>query len=449
MNCDKVRHELVAYVRGEMEEEPRKAVEEHLVRCGDCTKEWESTRDVLGIMRLDEAASIKELATRIIRTALIERASDIHLEQHAGVPRFRLRIDGLLREPPDVKVAAEQYEPLILRLKYMAEMHLSERVLPQDGRFFINHQGKDLQLRVNVFPYFGGEGAVMRIVDPKKIVLGLDRLGFLPDMLARIEALLAQPNGLILAAGPTGAGKTTTLYSMLQRLNSPEKKLLTIEDPVEYQMAGLNQASVYRRAGRNFAYCLRVFMHQDPDVVMVGEIRDLETLEMTIQATLTGHLMLSVVHTRDATSAVARLLDVGVAPFLLSASLIGILGQRLIRKTCPDCRAPYEPDDGLPRLLGYTPETRPERFTRGAGCASCQQTGYLGRTGLFELLTFNRELGELIDQGATEPALRARALELGLLWPFDADARAKVAEGITTVEEVARVLPGLAASGAE
>jgi type IV pilus assembly protein PilB len=443
MKCEEIRDELVAYVRGELEPDRRTKIEEHLVRCGDCTREWEGTREVMGVMKIADAASIKELVQGLVRTALARRASDIHVEKNRGVPRVRLRIDGVLHEQPDLALPPEQYEPVITRIKYMAEMSLSEKQVPQDGRIQIDHEGNVYELRVSIFPYFDGESAVMRILDRSNVLIGLNRLGLDPPTLARVVAMVEQPGGLILTAGPTGAGKTTMLYSLLDRLNRPEVKIMTIEDPVEYLLPGVNQAQLNRKAGLAFANSLRAFLRQDPDVIMVGEIRDLETLEMIMAAAATGHLVLSTVHTPDSTSAITRLLDVGIVPFLLPASLIGVIGQRLVRRICPACHQPYQPSEELLEALGFTPANRPETFLHGAGCERCAHTGYQGRVGLFEVLTMDKELAQMIVERAPEAAIRTRALELDRLWPFANDARAKVAEGITTVEEIDRVVRGL------
>jgi type II secretory ATPase GspE/PulE/Tfp pilus assembly ATPase PilB-like protein len=443
VKCEQVRDELVAYVRDELEPDRRTEIEEHLVRCGDCTREWEGAREVMGVMKIADAASTKELVQGLVGTALQRRASDIHVEKNRGLPRVRLRIDGVLHEQPDMAPPLEQYEPVIARIKSMADMNLSEKRVPQDGRIRFDHDGNEYELRVSIFPYFDGESAVARILDRSNVLIGLDRLGLDPQTLARIVAMVEQPGGLILTAGPTGAGKTTLLYSLLDRLNRPEVKVMTIEDPVEYLLPGVNQANLNRKAGLQFANALRAFLRQDPDVIMVSEIRDLETLEMMMAAAATGHLVLSTVHTPDSTSAITRLLDVGIAPFLLSATLIGVVGQRLVRRVCPACRRSYMPPEALLEALGFTAANRPETFFQGAGCPSCGNTGYQGRVGLFELLSMDKELAQMLIDRAPEAEIRSRALELDRLWSFAADARAKVAAGTTTVEEIDRVVRGL------
>lgn len=443
MKCEEVRDELVAYARGELAEARKAAVEEHLVRCEGCTRELEGARRVMALTQMADAASVQELATSIFKAALARRASDIHIEKNKDVPRVRFRIDGVLHEQPSLSIRKEQYDPLIARIKLMAEMNVSEKRVPQDGRIAISHEGKDYDLRVSVFPYFDGESAVIRILDRSSVLIGLDRLGLYPRTLAQVEALISRRDGLVLSTGPTGGGKSTLLYALLNKLNSPELMIMTIEDPVEYHIGGINQAAVHRRAGLTFATALRAFMRQDPDIIMVGEIRDLETVEMAIMAALTGHLVLSVLHTRDATGALTRLIDIGAAPFVVAAAVTGVVGQRLVRMVCPTCREPYQPSEAMLDMLGFTPETRLPTFTHGAGCDQCAGTGYQGRIGLFEVLTMNSVLARMVADRADEAAIRARALELELLWPFVADARAKVADGLTTAEEVDRVLPGI------
>jgi type IV pilus assembly protein PilB len=450
MKCEEVRDELVAYVRGELEEARRDAVEEHLVRCGECARESERTRYLLEIMRLADTDSVKDQANRLIKAALERRASDVHLEGCQSAARVRFRIDGVLHEQPDLALTKEQYNPLVARIKRMADMNLTERRVPQDGRIAISHgcTGREYDLRVSVFPYLHGEGVVMRILDRQDVLIGLNRLGFLPEMLARVETLIHQPAGVILVTGPAGAGKTTTLYSMLHERNRPEIKIMTLEDRVEYALDGVNQGAINPDAGLHFTNAVRALLRQDPDILMVGELHDLETISRLFGAGSVGCLAFSVMHSPDPTSAIARLIDVGLAPSGISHSLLGILGQRLVRTVCPDCRTEYHPADADLAVLGFTADSRPASFQRGQGCDRCRQSGYRGRTGLFELLTINRELAQMIVERAAEPALRARALETGCLWPFAADARAKVAQGTTTAEEVARVLPELCISGA-
>jgi type II secretory ATPase GspE/PulE/Tfp pilus assembly ATPase PilB-like protein len=443
MTCEEVRDELIAYARGELSAARKGAVEEHLVRCEGCARELDGARKVMALTQLSDTASIQDLAQAVIVAALSRRASDIHLERLDHEPRLRFRIDGLLHVQQEPVITPAQYEPLIGRFKLLAGQNLTEKRVPQDGRFRFTHAGKEHDLRVSTFPYFNGESIVMRLLDRSNVLIGMDAVGLNPQARAPIEAMLARPEGLVVCTGPTGAGKSTMLYSMLTKLNDPAKMMMSIEDPVEYDLRGVNQGQVNRRAGLTFATAMRAFMRQDPDLIMVSELRDLESAEMIAQAALTGHLVLTALHTPDATSALTRLLDIGLAPFIVAATLTGVVGQRLVRKVCPACREPYQPEENQVRVLGFTPETRPAVFTHGAGCTHCAGTGYQGRTGLHEVLTVHPVLAQMLSERAPEASIRTRALELNALWPFAADARAKIAEGITTAEEIDRVLPGL------
>jgi type II secretory ATPase GspE/PulE/Tfp pilus assembly ATPase PilB-like protein len=443
MKCEEVRDELIAYARGELEEARKTAIEEHLVRCRDCTRELEGARKVMALTQMADTGSVQALAKEVISAALARRATDIHLERSKVGPRLRFRIDGVLQVQSEPAITLDQYEPLIARFKLMAEQNLSEKRVPQDGRIAMTQDGKNYDLRVSTFPYLHGESVVMRILDQSSVLIGLNKLGLYPQTLAQIETIIARPDGMVICTGPTGAGKSTLLYSMLNKLNRREKMIMSIEDPVEYSMMGINQAQVNRRAGLTFATAMRAFMRQDPDIMMVGEIRDLETLEIAMQASLTGHLILTALHTPDATSALTRLLDIGIEPFVAAATVTGVIGQRLVRTVCPACRQPYQPEEGLLKTLGFTAAARPKEFVRGTGCSECGGTGYQGRTGLFEVLTMNQALAQMIIDREPEAAFRARALELGPLWSFAADARARIADGVTTAEEIDRVLPGL------
>jgi type II secretory ATPase GspE/PulE/Tfp pilus assembly ATPase PilB-like protein len=446
MTCEEVRDELIAYARGELDADRKAEVEEHLARCSGCTRELEGSLRVLALTQMADDVSIADLAKSLVEKALQRGASDLHLEMAArGEPRTRLRIGGVLHEGPSL--TRQQHEPLVAHIKMMAGMNVTEKRVPQDGRIALSLEGKDYDLRVSTVPFLDGEGVVMRILDRSTVLIGLNKLGLYPRTLAQLETLIAQRDGLILTTGPTGAGKSTLLYSVLNRLNRPEVKILSVEDPVEYRLPGVNQLAVHRRSGVTFAAAMRAFMRQDPDIFMVGEMRDLETAEMCVQAALTGHLVLSALHTRDATGALTRLMDMGVEPFLVAATVIGVIGQRLVRRVCPGCQAAYEPSEETLAALGFTADRRPARFLHGTGCDACGATGYRGRIGLFELLTMSEELAHLVVARTPEASLRQRALEMDALWPFLADARAKIADGITTAEEVDRVLLGLHAAG--
>jgi type II secretory ATPase GspE/PulE/Tfp pilus assembly ATPase PilB-like protein len=444
MTCEEARDELIAYTRGELSEERTKAVEEHLARCAGCTSELEGARAVMALTQSADETSIADLAEDLIRTAIRRRASDIHLEMTTDGPRTRFRIDGVIYPGPPLPRA--QYEPLVNRFKLMAAMNVTERRVPQDGRVGLDHQGNALDMRVSTVPYLLGEGVVMRLIDRANVLMGLEKLGLPPQSLAQVESLISQTTGLLINTGPTGAGKTTLLYSILSRLNRPEVKVMTVEDPVELLLPGVNQLAVRRVVGLTFATGMRALMRQDPDIFMVGELRDLETVEICIGAALTGHRVLTSLHTRDAIGAITRLMDMGVAPFLIPASVIGVIGQRLVRRVCSACRENYTPEAETLKKLGFTAEERPAAFTRGAGCASCEGLGYRGRTGLFEMLVMTDNLAQRIVERAPEAALRDQALADGALTPFLADARAKIADGTTTAEEVARRFPGAGAN---
>lgn len=389
-------------------------------------------------LRVAEEAPIIRAVNAIILKAIEERASDIHIEPERRSVRVRYRIDGILHEV--MNLPRFLHPPLISRIKIMADMNIAERRLPQDGRIPITtRDGKDYDLRVSCIPTIIGEKIVMRILDRQNPLVGLHKLGFFPDTFAQIERLISYPYGIILSTGPTGSGKTTTQYSVLNRLNTTEVNIITIEDPVEYQLNGIYQVQVNTKAGLLFSNALRYFLRHDPDIMMIGEIRDLETAEIAIEASLTGHLVLSTLHTNDAPTAVTRLMDMGVEPFLISASLIGVLAQRLIRTLCPHCKEPYKPPvEGL-RRLGLSPEEVEDvTFYRGRGCEYCMHTGYYGRSGIFELMVLNEEIAELIVRRASISEIREAAKSAGMRTLME-DGLRKAMAGITTIEEVLRV----------
>jgi type IV pilus assembly protein PilB len=379
---------------------------------------------------------IIRIAHSIIQEAVRAGASDIHIEPSPRHVRIRYRVDGVLHEV--MQMPKYIHPPLSSRYKIMAEMNIAERRVPQDGRIGINFQNKDYDLRVSCLPTLNGEKIVMRILDKGSVMIGLNKLGFFPDTLAMLEKLITQPNGLFLTTGPTGAGKTTTLYSSLHRINSVERNIMTVEDPVEYQLPGVSQVAVHRKAGLSFATALRSFMRQDPDIIMVGEIRDLETAEMAIQASLTGHLVLSTLHTNDAPSSVTRLVDMGVEPFLVSATLVGALAQRLGRRICENCKETYETSAESIAVLDYKEEGN-VTLSRGKGCEICRHTGYKGRVGLYELMMVNEEISELIVRRAPVSEIR-HAARANAMKTLKEDGLRKVLAGITTPEEVQRVV---------
>ena len=394
--------------------------------------------DVDRTQAMEDEAPIIRVVNVIIQQAIKDRASDIHVEPDRRGVRIRYRVDGVLHEV--MRVPKYVHAPLVSRIKIMGDMNIAERRLPQDGRIHIRHEGKDYDLRVSSLPTVFGEKVVMRILDQSSVLIGLNKLGMFAETQAELESIIVQPNGMILSTGPTGSGKTTTQYSILNKINSVEVNITTIEDPVEYQLPGLNQVHVNRKAGLTFANAMRTFVRQDPDIIMVGEIRDLETAETAIQASLTGHLVLSTLHTNDAPSAVTRMVDMGVEPFLISASVIGVLAQRLGRQICQNCKEPYKPPAEALHRVGFKVDDMEDVvFYRGRGCEQCRHTGYRGRTGIFELMMLNEEIQDLIVKRAPLSEVRSAALANGMK-ALKIDGFQKVLEGMTTVEEVMRVV---------
>jgi general secretion pathway protein E len=347
----------------------------------------------------------------------------------------RYRIDGLLYEqeaPPRALQAA-----LTSRIKIMAELNIAERRLPQDGRIRVTSQGRRVDIRVSTVPTIHGESIVMRLLDRSSVFLPLERLGFAPRVAERFQALIRRPHGIVLVTGPTGSGKTTTLYAALDKINATDRKIITVEDPVEYQLRGVNQIPVRPKIGLGFAAGLRHIVRQDPDVIMVGEIRDLETAEIAIQAALTGHLVFSTLHTNDAPGAVTRLQDMGCEPYLVCSVLSGVLAQRLVRRICPACRAPDHPDPADLLGIGVTDATGVDLF-RGKGCDECLGSGYRGRTGIYELFRLTDDARSLILGKAPTAEIRRHAIERGMV-TLREDAWTKACAGLTTVEEILRV----------
>jgi len=380
-------------------------------------------------------APVIRLVNLLIEEAMAAEASDIHIEPFEDTLRVRYRIDGILYEqesPPRRLQAA-----LTSRVKIMAELNIAERRLPQDGRIRVTTGGRRVDIRVSTVPTIHGESVVMRLLDRSSAFLPFDRLGFSPSVAAVFDRLIRRPHGILLVTGPTGSGKTTTLYAALDKINSADKKIITVEDPVEYQLKGVNQIPVKPKIGLSFASGLRHIVRQDPDVIMVGEIRDLETAEIAIQAALTGHMVFSTLHTNDAPGAVTRLQDMGCEPYLLSSVLDGVLAQRLVRRICPACRAPHQPDPGDLLAIGVTDAQGAELF-RGKGCTDCRGTGYRGRMGIYELFVVTEEARRLILQKAPTGTIRRHALERGMVSLRD-DGWAKARAGVTTVEEIRRV----------
>ncbi len=380
-------------------------------------------------------APVVRLVNLLVENAIANEASDIHIEPFEDTLRIRYRIDGILYEqeaPPRRLQAA-----VTSRIKIMAEMNIAERRLPQDGRIRVTLHSRRVDIRVSTIPTVHGESIVMRLLDRSSVFYPLERLGFSPGMLRLFEKLILRPHGILLVTGPTGSGKTTTLYAALDKINSPERKIITVEDPVEYQLKGVNQIPVKSKIGLTFASGLRHIVRQDPDVILVGEIRDLETAEISIQASLTGHLVFSTLHTNDAPSAITRLQDMGVEPYLLSSVLEGVLAQRLVRRICQVCRTPEvaSPADIEALAIDADPHTK---LFRGRGCDDCRGTGYRGRTGIYELFPITEDVRSLVLRRASSREIRRVAIDQGMV-TLRQDGWSRAVEGVTTIEEVLRV----------
>ena len=380
-------------------------------------------------------APVIKLVNHIISEAIESRASDIHFEPFADELLLRYRIDGILHEfdPPPKRLSSA----ITTRIKIMAKMDISERRLPQDGRIKLKILGKDIDMRISTLPTLHGESVVMRILDRGNLLLDLGQMGFPKKVQDELEKLILKPYGKLLVTGPTGSGKTTTLYAALSKINTPNKKIITVEDPVEYQMRGINQIHVKSQIGLNFASGLRSIVRQDPDVIMVGEIRDPETAEISIQAALTGHLVFSTVHTNDAAGAITRLLDMGIENFLISSALLGVLAQRLVRVICPDCKEERSLKTSLREEMGILTKEDIKVY-HGKGCKACSQTGFRGRCGIYELLVIDDNIRELILKKTTAQIIRDQARKAGMT-TLREDGWDKVIKGITTVEEILRV----------
>jgi len=391
---------------------------------------------VAGIDEDGDDSPVVRYVHNLILDAFRLKASDIHVEPGKTEVKVRYRIDGVLHEMPLPPKRAQA--AIISRLKILAGMDIAEKRVPQDGRIKLTLAGKMVDLRVSALPATYGESMVMRILDKGSLMLGLGQLGFSPDDQRSWEKLLQKATGVVLVTGPTGSGKTTTLYASLHTLNQPDSKLITVEDPVEYQLTGINQVQIQHDIGWNFARALRAIFRQDPDIVMVGEIRDKETAEIAVKAALTGHLVFSTLHTNDSASAFVRLVDIGIKPFLVASGVAAILAQRLVRTICTTCKEPYTPPDEEYEILGIrgVDPSKAELF-HGAGCENCNHTGYTGRLGVYELLQTNDELRQMIMEGASAAALRRTARLCGMTTMRE-DAWAKALRGITTIEEVNR-----------
>ncbi len=401
-------------------------------------KEEEKEEADISAITESEEAPVIALVNLIILRSVKENASDIHIEPFGeDTLKVRYRIDGMLHDvmslPRNLQLA------VISRIKIMSDLDIAERRLPQDGRIQVNVGGRKINIRVSILPAVTGESAVLRILDPSSILLELDSLGFSPDILPNFLSIIKKPNGIILVTGPTGSGKSTTLYTTLNLLNSTEKKIMTIEDPVEYRLKGISQVQAKPKIGLTFAAGLRSFLRQDPDIMLVGEIRDKETAEIAVQAALTGHIVLSTLHTNDAPSSVIRLVDMGIEPFLISSSVIGVIAQRLVRKICPKCKKGIKITPDMKKILDeYEISNNEITLYKGEGCPYCKDTGYKGRVAIFELMLITENIRDLISKNVTTGKLREAAISEGMC-QLREDGIKKVCEGITTIDEVLRV----------
>jgi type IV pilus assembly protein PilB len=429
----KTKHEIKTVVAGETS--IRQAIDQYYGAAGTIAEVAQAIKEAQLPQKDEEAAAeapVIRLVNLLIMQAMRERASDIHIEPGENALRTRFRIDGLLHEvngPP-----AHLHSAVASRIKVMAKLDIAEKRKPQDGRFQVKTEGKEIDLRVSTVPTQFGEKVVMRLLDSASARLSLEQLGLDPATRAQFERLIAAPHGILLVTGPTGSGKTTTLYAALNLINAVHRNIITIEDPVEYRLAGVNQVQVNPKADVTFASALRSFLRQDPDVIMVGEIRDRETAEIAIQAALTGHLVFSTLHTNDAPASLTRLIDMGVEPFLIASSVIGVLAQRLVRVICPKCKQSYTP----PPAVAAEYQLNGATLHRGKGCATCKQSGYKGRMGIFELLPMTDPIRALVAAKAPAHQLREAGRAGGMRTLRD-DGLAKARAGLTSIEEVARV----------
>jgi general secretion pathway protein E len=399
----------------------------------DLAKLTEQLPEVADLLETENDAPIIRLINALLTQAVREGASDVHLEIFESRALVRFRVDGALRDV--VEPRRGLHPAMVSRIKVMASLDIAEKRLPQDGRLALRIAGRPIDVRVSTIPTANGERVVLRLLDKQAGRLTLDSLGMGAATRDQVDTLIQQPHGIILVTGPTGSGKTTTLYSALNRLDRKTRNILTVEDPVEYELDGVGQTQVNPRIEMTFARALRAILRQDPDVVMIGEIRDLETAQIAVQASLTGHLVLATLHTNDAPGAVTRLIDMGIEPYLLASTLNGVLAQRLVRRLCNECKVPCEPDEGERSIFG---RNSPERIYRAAGCGACNFTGYKGRTGIYELLTVDDDLRRLVHDTVAERELRAHGVRQGMM-RLREDGLRWVRDGITSLDEVLRV----------
>ena len=386
-----------------------------------------------------QAASVVRLVNQLLLEALAQNASDVHIEPQEDRLSIRFRVDGMLRVQPVPPEINQFYSAIVTRLKIMARLNIAEKRLPQDGRIKLRVSGREIDVRVSVIPMLYGEGVVLRLLDRQRMIFDLNNVGMPPGVAETFRELISLPHGIILVTGPTGSGKTTTLYSALNEIKNPAIKIITVEDPVEYHLEGINQIQVHSKIGLTFAAGLRSILRHDPDVILIGEIRDGETAQSAIQASLTGHLVFSTLHTNDAPGAFTRLIDMGVEPYLVASTLEGVLAQRLVRILCPECKEPYEPDET--KLPPDFPRPVPRQLYRARGCRQCRDTGYAGRTGVFELLRTDEPVRRMCVERADASQIRQYAVQHGMLTLRQCGWQ-KVLEGTTSVEEVIRITKG-------
>ncbi|MHB1458199.1 MAG: ATPase, T2SS/T4P/T4SS family [Armatimonadota bacterium] len=437
MKCEEIRDEMVAYLKGELSDKAKQEIDEHLARCQGCRRELEQAQKLLVKTLSANESSIVDLADSIIQEAVQSGASDIHLNPVRDGADILLRIDGVLCTIRHLSV--QERDALVARYKMMGGIPTSESRIPQDGRMLIKLNDVDYDLRISVMPFLYGEKVVARVLDRGISLPTLDGMGFLPEQLDQVRKLIKQPCGALYVSGPTGSGKTSVLYSILQELINPEISIMTIEDPIEMVLTGVQQASVDRKEGLTFASALRAFFRQDPDIIMAGEIRDYESLELLIAGAITGHFMLSTLHTQHAVDVPQRLLNVGADPFMVSDSMIGVISSVLARIICPQCKEEYEPSTEALRWLGLTDMVGKTKFYHGAGCDACRGGGYKGRIGLHEVLVFDNEMYRMVNARQVDPNMILRcAIEHGFITMIEV-ARKRVLEGITTPEELFRL----------
>lgn len=390
----------------------------------------------------DSQAELKDspfvkMVDLIIKNAIKKGASDVHIEAQENQVRVRNRVDGVLQD--SIRLPKWTQPIIISRIKVLGGMDISEKRLPQDGRIKVRSRNVSVDLRVSTLPTYYGEKAVIRILNKQQSFLSLEQLGFSDRSLETLDSIISQPQGMLLITGPTGSGKTSTLYACMQEIKSDEKNIVTVEDPVEYELGGINQVQINEKVGLTFPFVLRSILRQDPNVIMVGEIRDVDTAEISLQASLTGHLVLSTLHTNDAPSAVARLIDIGVPAYMISSSIIGIVAQRLVRVICPDCKEEYIPPTDLLGRIGLDKKTLPFKFYKGAGCAKCGNAGFRGRTVIEEVLVMSRKIRELIQNGASVDQIREAAMATGMTTLGNSGLK-KIEMGITTIDEVLKAV---------